>query len=341
MAASISVSVVGASGYSGAELLKILSRHPHARIDRVFAGASAGRRVDEVYPWFRGTSDLVYESYAPELVHGSDLVFLALPSGEAMAIVPELLEKKKRVIDLSGDFRLPDPAVYRKYYRREHAATHLLSQAAYGMPEWNRDAIRSSRFVANPGCYPTSAILPLAPLLSEGVVGDSGIIICSMSGVSGAGRGGSVETSFSEVNESVRAYKVGTHQHIPEIARGLELASGRNVSLTFTPHLMPITRGIYTNIYAPIAADVDEERIAAIYQLHYGTEPFVRWSAQAIPEIRNVTYTNYIDIGFRIDRETGQIILLSAIDNLVKGAAGQGVHNMNILFGFDETEGLL
>ncbi|MDB5035872.1 MAG: N-acetyl-gamma-glutamyl-phosphate reductase [Chlorobi bacterium] len=333
--------MVGASGYSGAELLKILSRHPHARIDRVFAGASAGKRVDEVHPWFRGGLDLVYESYAPELVDGSDLVFLALPSGEAMAIVPELLERNKRVIDLSGDFRLPDPAVYRKYYRREHAATHLLSQAAYGMPEWNREAIRSSRFVANPGCYPTSAILPLAPLLSEGVVGDSGIIICSMSGVSGAGRGGSVETSFSEVNESVRAYKVGTHQHIPEIARGLELASGRNVSLTFTPHLMPITRGIYTNIYAPIAADVDEERIAAIYRLHYGDEPFVRWSAEAIPEIRNVTHTNYIDIGFRIDRENGGIILLSAIDNLVKGAAGQGVHNMNILFGFDETEGLL
>jgi N-acetyl-gamma-glutamyl-phosphate reductase len=335
------VSIVGASGYSGAELLKILLRHKHVKLEKLFANSSAGKRVTDLYPWFAGRVDTTYESYTADAVSTSDLVFIALPSGEAMNIVPELVERKKNVIDLGGDFRLQDPSLYQKYYKHEHKATSMLPKAVFGLPEWNSEAIKSASLIANPGCYPTSAILPLAPLLKEKIIQPSGISISSLSGVSGAGRSSSVDLSFAEVNESVKAYKVGVHQHIPEITTVLESLSGQTVSLTFVPHLLPITRGIYTSIYAPLAKSVQASDVLAVFQQYYGNKPFVRVSDTAIPEIRNVNYTNFIDIGFRVYPENHQLIIFSAIDNLIKGAAGQAVQNMNLLLGFDESEGLL
>ena len=336
----VKISIVGASGYSGAELLKILLRHRYAAIEKLFANTSAGKHVDEVYPSFGKTSSATYESYSVDAACASDLVFIALPSGEAMNIIPELLDRGKKVIDLGGDFRLRDAATYQKYYKREHTSAHLLSKSVYGLPEWNRERIKGAKFVANPGCYPTGATLPILPLLKEGLIEPKGIAVSALSGVSGAGRSATAELSFVEVNESVKAYKVGVHQHIPEIKQTIEDAVGRPIAFTFVPHLLPITRGIYSSIYATLTRTVSEQEVLAAYTTYYGREPFVRFSSTSIPEIRNVNFTNYIDIGFRLYPDNNQIIILSAIDNLVKGAAGQAVQNMNLMFGFDETEGL-
>jgi N-acetyl-gamma-glutamyl-phosphate reductase len=336
----ISVSVVGASGYSGIELLKILVRHPGVCIDRLFANSSAGKHLADVVPSFSKTVDMVLELYSVDKIVKSDLVFVALPSGEAMNLVPAMLSEGKRVIDLGGDFRLQDTSLYERYYKRSHSASTILKQSVYGLPEWNCSQIKSASLIANPGCYPTSAILPLAPLLKEGIIESKGIAISSLSGVSGAGRSSSTEMSFAEVNESVRAYKVGTHQHIPEIKSILESLSNTQVKLSFVPHLLPITRGIYTSSYATLKKPLTEQTILDVYEKYYATAPFVRYSATAIPEIKNVAYTNFIDIGFRINHEDGQLVLLSTIDNLIKGAAGQAVQNMNIMFRLNETEGL-
>jgi N-acetyl-gamma-glutamyl-phosphate reductase len=341
LSSAILASIVGASGYSGAELLKILLRHNFVKLDKVFANSSVGKKVKDLYPWFVGRVELEYEPYSVDAVEKSDIVFIALPSREAMNIVPALIERGKKVIDLGGDFRLKDPALYEKYYKHQHSAVHLLSQAVFGLPEWNRAAIKTASLVANPGCYPTSAILPLAPVLKEGIVKPHGITISSLSGVSGAGRSATTDLSFAEVNESVKAYKVGEHQHIPEIKMGLEAIIGAPVSMTFVPHLLPITRGIYTSIYASLQKTVTPSDVRDAFQKHYGKEPFIRFSDTSIPEIKNVNYTNFIDIGFRVYTDNNQLIILSAIDNLVKGAAGQAVQNMNIMFGFNETEGLL
>lgn len=341
MDTTISASIIGASGYSGAELLKILLRHKQVNIEKLFANSSVGKRVTDVYPWFGGRVDSVYEPYTLEAACKSDIVFVALPSGEAMNMVPELLERGKRVIDLGGDFRFKDASLYEKFYNHEHKAKNILPQAVFGLPEWNREQIKPASLIANPGCYATSAILPLAPMLKEGIVQSHGLTISSMSGVSGAGRSASIDFSFSEINESVRAYKVGVHQHTPEIKTTLEAISGATVSLTFVPHLLPITRGIYTSIYAPLAKEVTQADVLAGFRKHYGKEPFIRVSDTAIPEIRNVNYTNFLDIGFRINADNNQLIILSVIDNLIKGAAGQAVQNMNLMFGFNETEGLL
>jgi len=336
----ISISVVGASGYSGIELLKILVRHPGVRIGRLFANSSAGKHLADVAPVFGKTVDRVLEPYSIDKISNSELIFIALPSGEAMNLVPAMLSAGKRIIDLGGDFRLQDTSLYERYYKRTHSASALLKQSVYGLPEWNYSQIQSASLIANPGCYPTSAILPLAPLLKEGLLESSGIAVSSLSGVSGAGRSSSVEMSFGEVNESVRAYKVGTHQHIPEIKSQLESLSHTQVKLSFVPHLLPITRGIYTSTYTTLKKPVNEQTLLAVYEKYYASAPFVRYSATAIPEIKNVAHTNFIDIGFRINPEEGQLIILSAIDNLIKGAAGQAVQNMNIMFGLHETEGL-
>jgi N-acetyl-gamma-glutamyl-phosphate reductase len=341
VASTISVSIIGASGYSGAELMKILLRHKQVKIEKLFANSSVGKRVTDLYPWFGGQVDSAYEQYSVDAARTSDIVFVALPSGEAMNMVPELLERGKRVIDLGGDFRFKDGSLYEKFYKHEHKAKNSLQQAVFGLPEWNRQQIKSASLVANPGCYATSAIMPLAPVLKEGIIQSRGIAISSLSGVSGAGRSASLDLSFTEVNESVKAYKVGVHQHTPEIKTALEAISGTTVSVTFVPHLLPITRGIYTSIYAPLAKEVTPEEVLTAFQKHYGSEPFIRISDTAIPEIKNVNYTNFLDIGFRVYTDNNQLIILSVIDNLIKGAAGQAVQNMNLMFGFNETEGLL
>jgi N-acetyl-gamma-glutamyl-phosphate reductase len=285
--------------------------------------------------------DTTYEAYAPETAASHDVVFVALPSGEAMSIVPELLRRGTRVIDLGGDFRLQDPALYQRYYHRPHSAVETLPQAVYGFPEWHADRIRTARLVSNPGCYPTSAILPLAPLLKEGLIEPTGIVVSSMSGVSGAGRSSSADLSFAEVNESVKAYRVGIHQHIPEIQTTLSGLSGQSVAVTFVPHLLPITRGIYSSIYAHPTRPLTDDDVRKAFDTAYADAPFVRILGVSVPEIRSVNDTNFIDIGWRLYPENGHLIVLSAIDNLVKGAAGQAVQSMNLMFSFPQTEGLL
>jgi N-acetyl-gamma-glutamyl-phosphate reductase len=336
------ISIIGASGYSGAELLKILLGHPSVAVSKVFAHSSAGKRVDELYPAFRRTDigHLVFEEYALEKVLHDDLIFIALPSGEAMNFVPALVDAGKKVIDLGGDFRLKDPLLYSKYYKHEHKAVPQLAQAVYGLPEWNTLNIRTANLIANPGCYVTSALLPLLPLLKEELIEAHSITISSLSGVSGAGRSSSVDLSFTEVNETVKAYKVGTHQHTPEIETVLHDFGGQRSTVTFVPHLIPITRGIYSSIYAVPKGNVNPEQIESAYKIYYSDAPFVRLIGNAVPEIKHVQYSNYIDIGWKVYERNNQIILHSVIDNLVKGAAGQAVQNMNLMFGFDETTAL-
>jgi N-acetyl-gamma-glutamyl-phosphate reductase len=337
----INVAIIGASGYSGTELMRILSQHKSVTVRKVFANTSAGKRVDEIYPLFQKKIDLTFERYSADAVEGVDLVLIALPSGDAMDIVPPLLQKGKRVIDLGGDFRLKDVSLYEKYYKRNHTAKEHLCESVYGLPEVNRELIAKANLIANPGCYPTSALLSLVPILKEKVISPTGIIINSLSGVSGAGRSASLELSFVEVNESVRAYKVGVHQHTPEIVSVLNEVTGQEVRVTFVPHLIPISRGIYTTIYAELQAETSEDDILKIFESHYASAPFVRIMKSGVPEIKNVVNTNYCDIAVRIDWDNRCLIIMSVIDNLVKGAAGQAVQNMNIMFGFPEEEGLL
>ena len=340
VADSIAVSIAGASGYSGLELTRLLLNHPRVRLEALFANTSAGKRIGDVAPWFRTRLDKRFEEYSPDAACKSDLVVLALPSGQAMNLVPELLKRGKRVIDLGGDFRFTDASVYEHAYDRGHASPDLLADAVYGLPEWNAQQIGPATLVANPGCYPTSAILPLAPLLAKDCIEPRGIAVSSMSGVSGAGRSASASLSFVEVNETTKAYKVGIHQHNPEISSILGKLSGLEVIVTFVPHLVPISRGILTTIFATVRPGITGREILDAYASSYADAPFVRVVHPSFPEVKDVNGSNFIDIGFHVDASQQRLIVVSAIDNLLKGAAGQAVQNMNIMFGFDETEGL-
>jgi len=345
----IRAAIWGASGYSGAELLRFLLRHPLVKVERVFAQTTVGKKVAELYPIFNGRTELVFEPWEPEgsvtasdpRVEELDVAFLALPSGEAMRVVPHLIPRVKKVIDLSGDFRLKEVSLYEQYYRRKHTAEELLTVAVYGLPELNREEIRKAKIIANPGCYPTGVLLALVPALKLGIVDPEEIVVNSLSGVSGAGRSAAIEMSFVEVNENVRAYKIGFHQHIPEIINTLEAVTGLRVRLTFIPHLVPLNRGIYTTIAASLTAEINEEGLREMYRNFYASSPFVRISQRRIPEIKDVLGTNYCDIGFAIDHQAGRLVIISVIDNLGKGAAGQAVQNMNIMFGIPEGEGLI
>lgn len=334
----IRAAVVGASGYSGAELLRILSARRDVAIVNAMAGSAAGKTIAELYPAFAGRLNLRLNPLDPAQLDGADVVFAALPSGESMKTVPELVSRGGKVIDLSGDFRLPDAALYSHFYRHEHTATNLLGSATYGLPELHRDSIAGAQFVANPGCYPTSAILGLLPALKENLIDPVGIVINSLSGTSGAGRASSVEMSFAEVNENIRAYKVGAHQHIPEIEYVLGSSTGKKVSVSFVPHLVPLTRGIYTTIHANLLQKIHPDGLREVYERFYSDEPWVRIRTQ-IPQIKDVLYTNYCDIGVTLEPRTDQVIIMAVIDNLVKGAAGQAIQNMNIMFGLPEEVG--
>lgn len=257
-----------------------------------------------------------------------------------MNIIPQIMDRVGRIVDLGGDFRLPDAKLYETFYGHRHVAPELLGEAVYGLPELYKQRIVVAHLVANPGCYPTSAILPLLPLLKVGLISKKGIVINSLSGVSGAGRSASVEMSFAEVNENIRAYKVGKHQHIPEIQSVLEQATGERIGLSFVPHLVPLTRGIYTTIHADLTCECTKEELFAVYVNFFTDSPFVRLR-EAIPQIKDVVYTNFCDISIAIEPRTNQLIIMSTIDNLVKGAAGQAIQNMNIMLGLPEETGLL
>ena len=336
----ITASILGASGYSGAMALRLLLRHPHVSVDKVFASSSIGEKVHTLYPSMRNMTDKIYEEYSHEKIENSNVIFIALPPENAMHIVPQLLESGKKIIDLSGDFRLKDAVKYKEYYKADHQAINLLASASYGLPEINRAIIEKTSLLSNPGCYPTSAIIPLAPLLKNNLIEPEDISISSLSGASGAGRKASLDLSFAEVDGSVKAYKVGDHQHIPEIESVLSGYSGKNVTVTFVPHLLPTVRGIYTTTFATLKENINKDLIDEAFRHAYNNEPFVRYLGNQLPELKSVVGSNFIDIGWKIDAHSGKLIIFSAIDNLIKGAAGQAVQNMNIMCGFEETEAL-
>jgi N-acetyl-gamma-glutamyl-phosphate reductase len=336
------VAVVGATGYAGAELVRILSGHPQVRLTILTSRQHAGVQFDQVFPAMVGVVDLVCEQYATERICArTDVVFMALPHKLPMSFVPDILKHDKRVIDLSADFRFNDAAVYEAAYQ-PHSAGELLKSAVYGLSEIYADRIKNARLIGNPGCYPTSVLLPLIPLIKEGLVDPDTLVADSKSGVSGAGRSLALGSHFCEVNESFKAYKVGVHRHNPEMNAVLSQEARKPVSITFVPHLVPMTRGMLTTIYATPAADLEEQHIVDCYRNAYAHRPFIRLCRDGrLPDTLHVRGTNYCDIGFRMDKQNRRLIIISAIDNLVKGAAGQAVQNMNIMLGFDETAGLL
>ena len=336
------VAIVGSSGYTGVELARILCNHPHVEITAATSRQYAGKKLAEVFPNLRSRVDLVCENLGvAEICERADVIFTAVPHKTAMNVVPELLAAGKKVIDLSADFRLRDVAVYEKWYD-PHTAPEYLAEAVYGLPEIYREKIKTARLIANPGCYPTSIILALAPLLAAGVVDARTIIADSKSGTSGAGRGASVATLFCEVTDGFRPYKVGgTHRHIPEIEQELSVLAGDDVTVSFTPHLLPVSRGILSTIYASVQPGVTREEIASLYARQYDGEYFIRvLEAGALPATQYVRGSNFCDIAFALDPRTSRIIITSAIDNIVKGASGQAVQNMNLVCGFAENAGL-
>jgi N-acetyl-gamma-glutamyl-phosphate reductase len=325
------VAIVGASGYSGQELIRLLLRHPHVEITHFTSRQYAGKPVAEVFPLFRGQIDANFVDPNVAGIAG-DVAFLALPHGVAAEFVPGLLQKGLVVIDLSADFRLKSAAVYKEFYAHDHPAPELLKQSVYGLPELHREQIRKANLIACPGCYPTSIILGVTPALKGGLVKPTGIIATSLSGVSGAGRKVADEFLFTECNESARAYGIPKHRHLSEIEQEL------GTTISFAPHLIPLNRGIVSTIYMDLAENTGDA--LAAYRDFYRNEPFVRVS-EALPDTKNVEMTNFCDITVRLDSRTNKLIAVSAIDNLTKGAAGQALQCMNLRCGFDETAGLL
>ncbi len=340
---AVRVSVVGASGYGGAEAVRLLAAHPDVRLSRVTAETRAGQPVAELFPNLRGFVDLVTEPLDPGvLARESDLVIVSLPSGKSMTVIPELLERGARVIDVGADFRLRDPSLYPDWYRFEHTAPRYLAEAVYGLTELRAGEIRRARLVANPGCYPAAALLALAPLVRFDAVAPDGLVIDAKSGVSGAGRGGAAGGHpYAETNEDVRAYAVPRHNHTAEIEQELSAAAARAVRVTFVPHLVPMTRGILVTAYARLVRPLDAARLHAAYRDAYAGAPFVRVLPEgALPQTKATAGTNYCDLAVRVDERTSTAIAIAALDNLGKGAAGQAVQNMNVMFGLPETAGL-
>ena len=343
----LKVGIVGVSGYGGGELARLLAGHPEAELIYVTSSTYAGKPLRDALPGITGSLELTCETFDPEIcADRCDFVFLAGEAGLAMQVVPLLLEAGQKIVDLSADFRLEDPAIYQEWYKAEHTAPHLLEDAVYGLPEINRIAIETARLVANPGCHVTAAVLALAPLLDAKMVDTSSLIVDSLSGVSGAGRSKfGLDYHFAEINESIRPYGVGgVHRHTPEIEQTLSQIAGEPILISFTPHLVPITRGILATTYAnltPQGGDGGASDLYELYQDFYLGAWFVEISEPgSFPATKHVTGTNYCHIGLAVDERTNRVVVISAIDNLVKGAAGQAIQNMNLMCGFDETAGL-
>jgi len=340
--AKLNIAIVGSSGYTGGELYRILLHHAGVTVTAVTSEKSAGKPLTDIFPHLAGLTDLVCEPLDPAVIaKKADFIFLALPHVTAQEAAFRFHELGKKVVDLSADYRLADPALYEKWYEHCHQYPELLRSAVYGLPELHREKIKKAVLIANPGCYPTSAILGLAPLLKKGSVDLHGIVIDSKSGVSGAGRSASLAHHFPEVNEGLMAYKIGTHRHTPEIEQELSLLAGKPVTVSFTPHLIPMNRGILTTIYAPLNGGMNTAALHALYAEFYRQEPFVRLLPLGqFPNVRNVRGSNFCDIGVYADPRTGRAVVVTAIDNIVKGASGQAVQNMNLMAGFAEIEGL-
>ena len=336
------MAVVGATGYVGQELFRLLSRHPQVEIVAATSESYQGQTLGQVYPGLGDYAPQVLLGLEDERVMAAEVVFTALPHGAALEIAPRVLGRGKVLIDFGADFRLRDPASYETWYRHPHTERELLGQVVYGLPEVYRSEIAGARLIANPGCYPTSAILGIRPLLVRGLIDPDSLVIDAKSGVSGAGRGLSLGVHFCEVNENFKAYSIaGTHRHTPEIEQELSVAAGRNVAVTFTPHLVPMTRGILSTIYAKLVEPVDAARLNQLYREFYAGERFVQVAGPGqLPQTKEVQGTNNCRLGTAVDERTGRVVVVSVIDNLVKGAAGQAVQNLNLVCGFPEARGL-
>jgi N-acetyl-gamma-glutamyl-phosphate reductase len=334
----VKVGIVGGTGYTGVELLRLLARHPEVELTAITSRGEAGTAVADLFPSLRGHIGLRFSDPKDAKLEGCDLVFFATPNGVAMQQARTLVDAGVRLIDLAADFRIKDVAVWEKWYGMSHAAPELVAEAVYGLPELNRPAIRGARLVANPGCYPTAVQLGFMPLVEAGVVDPLHLIADAKSGVSGAGRKAEVHILFAEASDNFKAYGVSGHRHWPEIKQGLEKMAGTNVGLTFVPHLTPMIRGIHATLYARITGEVDFQ---GLFETRYGGEPFVDvLPAGSHPDTRSVRAANVCRIALHRPQGGDTLVVLSVIDNLVKGAAGQAVQNMNIMFGLGETLGL-
>ena len=333
--------VIGATGYAGAELVRILSGHPDVALSVITSRQYAGIPYDAIYPALNGFVNLdCVDSDPATAAKKSDVVFLALPHKASMAMVPDLLDAGRRVVDLSADFRFNNREAYESHYQA-HTCAHLLDMAVYGLCEIYGEKVAAADLIGNPGCYPTSVLLPLLPLVKEKLVDATTVIADCKSGVSGAGREATATTHFCHVNESFKAYKVGGHRHTPEIEENISRCAGTPVRITFVPHLVPMTRGMESTVYVTMSPGADETQIRQCLESHYRNKPFIRLlPVGRCPDTLHVRGTNFCDMGWTVDSGSGRLVLMSAIDNLVKGAAGQAVQNMNLMFGFDETAGL-
>ena len=338
----IRVGIIGATGYAGGELVRILSGHKDAEIKWYGSRSYIDQKYADVYRnMFQIVDAVCMDDNMEELASQVDVIFTATPQGLCASLVNEDILSKTKIIDLSADFRLKDVKVYEEWYKIEHKAPQFIEEAVYGLCEVNRESVKGARLVANPGCYTTCSILTAYPLAKEGLIDMDTLIIDAKSGTSGAGRGAKVQNLFCEVNENMKAYGVASHRHTPEIEEQLGYAAGKPVVLSFTPHLVPMNRGILATEYAKLTRDVSWEDVKAVYDKYYGNEKFIRvLDRDVCPETKWVEGSNYVDIGFKIDPRTNRIIMMGAIDNLVKGAAGQAVQNMNLMFGLKESEGL-
>ena len=339
----IKAGIIGATGYAGGELVRLLLNHKEAEIAWYGSRSYVDQRYSSVYQnMFQIVDAKCLDDNMEQLAKEVDVIFTATPQGLCASLINEGILSQAKVIDLSADFRIKDRKTYEQWYNLEHKAPQFIEEAVYGLCEINREDIKKARLIANPGCYPTCSTLSIYPLLKEGIIDGNTVIIDAKSGTSGAGRSAKVANLYCEVNESIKAYGVATHRHTPEIEEQLSYASGQEAVINFTPHLVPMNRGILVTAYANLVKDVTEEEIRKIYEDAYKDEQFVRFlNAGVCPETRWVEGSNYVDVNVKVDERTHRVIMMGAMDNLVKGAAGQAVQNMNLLFGLPETEGLL
>ena len=338
----VKVGIIGATGYAGGELVRLLMNHKDAEIKWFGSRSYVDKKYAEVYQnFFQIVDDKCMDDNMEALANEVDVIFTATPQGLCASLVNEDILNKLKIVDLSADFRIKDVAVYEKWYGIEHKSPQFIEEAVYGLPEINREDVKNARLIANPGCYPTCSTLSIYPLAKEGLIDMSTVIIDAKSGTSGAGRGAKVDNLYCEVNENIKAYGVANHRHTPEIEEQLSYASGEDVLLNFTPHLVPMNRGILITAYAALKKDVSYEEVKAVYDKYYANEKFVRvLEKDVFPQTKWVEGSNYVDVNFKIDPRTKRIIMMGAMDNLVKGAAGQAVQNMNLMFGLKESEGL-
>lgn len=337
----MNVAIVGANGYSGVELIRLLHHHPYINMEKIISHSTQGKNILELYPHLTNVNEMTLDKMDVDQLNTIDFLFLATPSGVAKDIVPELLNKGIRCIDLSGDLRLKDAEDYEKWYKKNAAKQEVLQKAVYGLSEFYREEIKQATLIANPGCFPTATLLGLIPALKTKMIHPHTIHIDAKTGVSGAGRNASLENIFTEVNENIRAYKVGEHQHIPEIEQGIRDLSDEQAPITFITHLLPINRGIMCTMVAELATKTTTEEVHEMYKETYEKDRFVRIRPIGeYPSTKEVTGSNYCDIGVIVDARTNKLIIISVIDNLVKGAAGQAIQNMNIMNGWDESTGL-